>query len=102
MMSGLYAIVTRDKPGAGAVRKEKLMQHLAHVEKVLDRIAVAGPLRDDAGNFVGSLLVVKAESVEDARAFLEQDPYFRADIWDRIEISAFNAAAGDWVGGKTW
>jgi hypothetical protein len=62
----------------------------------------AGPLRDAEGNFTGSLVVVKAESEEDARAFLTNDPYFKADIWSSIEIRAFNAAAGDWVGGKTW
>lgn len=101
-MAGLYAIITRDKPGAAAIRKEKLAEHLAHVETCLDRIAIAGPMRDDNGDFVGSLLVVKAESEEDARAFLEQDPYYHADIWSSIDISAFAAAAGEWVGGKTW
>jgi len=101
-MSGYYAIITRDKPGAAATRMEKLKEHLAHIETALDRLAVAGPLRDEAGGFTGSLLVVKADSAAEARALLEADPYFRADIWSDIEIRAFNAAAGDWVGGKTW
>lgn len=101
-MSGYYAIITRDKPGAAATRMEKLKEHLAHIETALERLAVAGPLRDEAGGFTGSLLVVKADSAAEARALLEADPYFRADIWSDIEIRAFNAAAGDWVGGKTW
>ncbi len=98
----LFAIVTRDRPGAAAIRKERLQAHLAHVEATLDRLAIAGPLRDEDGNFVGSLLVVKADSAEDARALLEADPYFQADIWSEIRISAFSAAAGEWVGGKGW
>lgn len=101
-MAGLYAIITRDNPSAIAIRKEKLAEHLAHVETCLDRIAIAGPLRDEAGAFVGSLLVVKAASEAEARAFIEQDPYYHAGIWSSIEISAFAAAAGEWVGGKTW
>jgi uncharacterized protein YciI len=101
-MSKLYAIITKDKPGATATRMEKLKEHLAHVETSLDRLAIAGPLRDEDGNFTGSLLVVKAESEADARALLASDPYYKADIWSDIEIRAFNAAAGDWVGGKTW
>jgi len=101
-MSGFYAIITHDKPGATATRMEKLKEHLAHIEAGLDRLAVAGPLRDAQGNFTGSLLVVKAESEADARALLEQDPYYKAQIWSDIEIRAFNAAAGDWVGGKSW
>lgn len=101
-MSTLYAIMITDKPGSKATRMGKLKDHLAHIEKVLDRIAIAGPLRHPDGEFAGSLLVIKAESEADARAFLEQDPYFAADIWSDIRIEAFNGAAGDWVGGKTW
>ena len=101
-MSKFYAIIARDKPGAAATRMEKLKAHLAHVEAGLDRLAVAGPLRDEEGNFTGSLLVVKAESEAEARALLEADPYYKAQIWSDVEIRAFNAAAGDWVGGKAW
>lgn len=101
-MPKLYTIITKDKPGATATRMEKLKEHLAHVETNLDRLAVAGPLRDEDGYFTGSLLVVKADSEADARALLETDPYYKADIWSDIEIRAFNAAAGEWVGGKTW
>lgn len=101
-MSKFYAIVTRDKPDSKPERMEKLKEHLAHIEAGLDRLAVAGPLRDADGNFVGSLLVVKADSEADARALLEADPYYKADIWSDIQISEFSAAAGDWVGGKTW
>lgn len=101
-MSKFYAIITRDRPGAQATRMEKLREHLAHVEEHMDSLAVAGPLRDEAGAFTGSLLVVKAESEAEARELLKSDPYFKADIWSDIEVRAFNAAAGEWVGGKTW
>lgn len=101
-MSKFYAIITRDKPGAAVTRMEKLKDHLAHIEQTLDTLAVAGPLRDEEANFTGSLLVVKAESEAEARKLLEADPYYKAQIWSDIEIRAFNAAAGDWVGGKTW
>jgi uncharacterized protein YciI len=101
-VSKFYAIVARDRPGAAAIRTEKLKQHLAHVEGHLDRLAVAGPMRDEAGAFTGSLLIVKAESEADARALLEADPYYQAGIWNDIDVRAFGAVAGDWVGGKTW
>jgi uncharacterized protein YciI len=101
-MSKFYAIIARDKPGAASIRMEKLKEHLAHVEGCLSRLAVAGPLRDEAGAFTGSLLIVKAESEADARALLEADPYYHAGIWNDIDVRAFGAVAGDWVGGKTW
>lgn len=101
-MSKFYAIIARDRPGAASIRTEKLKQHLAHVETHLDRLAVAGPMRDETGAFTGSLLIVKADSEADARALLEADPYYQAGIWNDIDVRAFGAVAGDWVGGKTW
>jgi uncharacterized protein len=97
-----YAIVARDRPGAAAIRQAARADHLAHVEANMDRYAVAGPLRDEVGDIIGSLLIVYADSAVEARAFLSLDPYFIVDLWGDIAIDAFNPAAGDWVGGKTW
>ena len=101
-MEKLYSIVCRDKPDALPIRKEKLREHLAHIENVMDRIAVAGPLYDENEKFVGSLLVVKAASAADAQAFLAQDPYYQADIWESVAIHHLSSVAGEWVGGKSW
>src|SRR5687768_8391105 len=101
-MSQAYAIVARDKPNMKAVRMALLKDHLAHIETHLHRLLVAGPLKDAQGNFLGSLLIVRAESMEDASLLLQRDPYYAAGIWADVTISAFSAAAGDWVGGKTW
>lgn len=102
MSKKLYAIIAHDKPGAMAARMEHLQAHLAHVEAHLQDLAVAGPLKDESGAVTGSLLVVHADSEAEARAMLATDPYFSADIWERIEVRAFTAAAGTWVGGKNW
>lgn len=101
-MSIYFAIITHDRPGAGPIRMERLKEHLAHIEANLARFAVAGPLRDGQGAPNGSLLVVKADSEAEARAFLESDPYFAAGVWADIRIAPFSAVAGDWVGGKAW
>ena len=101
-MTKFYAIITKDKPGATVTRMAKLKEHLAHVEATIDQLAIAGPLRDEDGNFTGSLLVVKAESEAEARAMLAKDPYFHADSWSDVQVRAFGASAGAWVGGKTW
>ena len=95
-------MICRDKPGALALRMSHIAAHLAHVEGNLDQFLVAGPLRDAEGQICGSLLVIKADSEADAQAFLAKDPYFAADIWAEVEIRAFNAVAGDWVGGRAW
>lgn len=101
-MSALYMVVSRDAPGAGPIRAAARDAHFAHVETILDKVAVAGPLKDADGNFTGSLVVLHADSEAAARAILEADPYFKAGVWDEIRIEAFTAAAGSWIGGKIW
>lgn len=97
-----YAIYCTDKPGSAAQRDPLKQAHLKHVEEHIDRYLIAGPLKDGNGNVIGSLIIVKAENAADARAFLESDPYYGGDFWADIAINEYYAAAGDWVGGKTW
>lgn len=101
-MAELYAIMAWDGPGGSAARTEFRTAHFAHIETIMDKIAIAGPLYDDAGGFAGSLVVVHANSREDAEAILKSDPYFTGGVWDRWDIHRFLGAAGEWVGGKTW
>ncbi len=96
-----YACWCRDGQGSNAKRDALRPVHLAHIEAHVDRFFAIGPLKD--GDLtVGSLMIVKADSVDDARNLLAQDPYFGADIWESIEIEPFLAVAGDWLGGIAW
>ncbi|WP_379554299.1 YciI family protein [Qipengyuania sp. DGS5-3] len=97
----LFAFYCRDGDHAPEAREKLLSAHLAHVEANIDRYAVAGPLKRGEET-VGSLLVIKADSEDDARAFFEQDPYFEAGVWQSIRVEEFRGVAGDWVGGAAW
>lgn len=101
-MSKLFAIVCRDVPDSAAARAEHRAAHFDRVVDILDQLAIAGPLKDDEGKIVGSLVVVHAATKEEARAILEGDPYFGANVWAECAIHEFIAAAGTWVGGKNW
>ena len=93
----------RDGPGGAALRREHLAAHLAFVEKHLETILVAGPLFDEAEREMnGSLYVLDLPDVDSARAFLAQDPYFRAGLWAELEFRPFRGVAGRWVGGRNW
>lgn len=102
-MSGLYTIVCRDKSGSKPTRMALLNDHITHIDTVFDRIKIAAPLRDDADEaFTGALLVITATSIADARAFIEADPYFKAEIWESVQIDKLGMSAGEWIGGKPW
>ncbi len=95
-------VVCGDRPGAhiARIRQETLQEHLAHVEKTIDDLLVAGPIFSDDGKSVrGSVLIYKTHSRQVAQTMLEADPYYKADIWQDISYHVFYGAAGDAVGG---
>jgi uncharacterized protein len=97
-----FCIYAWDMPNSAPLRRDARDAHFAHIETVLDKIDVAGPLKNDDGDNIGSLFIVKVANRADAEAFLRADPYFAAGIWQRWEIHPFLPAAGKWIGGKTW
>jgi uncharacterized protein YciI len=42
----------------------------------------------------GSLLILEAESLEDARAFNLDDPYQKAGLFASVQVTAFKATIG--------
>lgn len=101
-MARHFAILAWDDTDGAAKRAEYRAAHFAHIENIIDSIAIAGPLKDDNGKFVGSMVVVNANDRDAAQAILKSDPYFVGGVWRKWEIFPFLAAAGQWVGGKTW
>jgi len=97
-----FAIYCTDKPDTAQQRLDARGAHFAHIEAALGNFFIAGPLLDDKGVTVGSLMILKAADAKQARKQLEADPYFDAAIWADIRIKEFIPAAGDWIGGKIW
>ncbi len=97
----LFAFLCRDGENGKTLRERLLEDHLAYIESVMEKIAVAGPLKD-GDTTVGSLLIIKAENEAEARKTFEGDPYFAAGVWHSIRVDHFLGVAGDWVGGAAW
>jgi len=49
------------------------------------KVILAGPLTDGAG----SLILIEADSLEEARAFAADDPYVTEGIFARYEVHPF-------------
>jgi uncharacterized protein YciI len=91
---GLYVLVCNDKPDSLELRLANREDHLAYARGFADRLKVAGPLLDEAGNMAGSLLILEAESLEGARAFNRDDPYQKAGLFASVQVTAFKATIG--------
>ncbi len=89
-------------PEPAQLREDLAQAHFAHIETAMDKILIAGPLKNEDGIAIGSMLVFNVESEAEARELLAQDPYAGAKIWKTVEVRKFLTAAGDWIGGKIW
>jgi uncharacterized protein len=101
-MTGYFVVFAWDTPSSLGARAAANAEHFAHIETIMDKIAVAGPMKDREGQNIGSLLLFKVASYDEAEALLHADPYFKARVWERWEIHPFLPAAGEWIGGKIW
>ena len=99
----LVKCTDRDGDDVDDLREEQMAGHLAHIEAIVDQIAMAGPLKDAAGEkIVGSMLVYRTDDLEQAKAWLDGDSYARCGIWGTIEWSRLVQAVGTLAGGVTW
>jgi uncharacterized protein YciI len=89
----LYALIARDKAGALDVRKANREAHLAYIDET-GVVAQAGPLLDDDGGMIGSLVILDVADMNAAQAWAAQDPYARAGLFESVEIVAWKKIIG--------
>ncbi|MFN0265073.1 YciI family protein [Tepidamorphus sp. 3E244] len=92
----LFAAICRDKPDSLEIRMNARPAHLEHLKTHADSVRLAGPLlADDGETPCGSLLVIEAEDVIEARKILDADPYADAGLFETIELSPWKWVVGN-------
>lgn len=92
-----YLIKGSDHPGTLAKRQEARPDHLKRLRELLDdgRLLLAGPIpaidAEDPGpaGFVGSVIIAEFDSLEDARAWADADPYVAAGVYAQMSVEPF-------------
>lgn len=90
----LYAVICLDKPDSLALRQKVRPDHLAYVTGQNLAVPVAGALRDEADAMIGSLIVIEADSLEEAEAFSLADPYRMAGLFESVTIRRWTISLG--------
>ena len=89
-----YSIISTDVPDSLPLRKEARPAHIERLEslRAQGRLLVAGPFpaldTPDPGEagFQGSLVIAEFDSLEQAKAWAEADPYVAAGVYDSVEV----------------
>ncbi|MGD9867844.1 MAG: YciI family protein [Hyphomicrobiales bacterium] len=83
----LYTLICTDKPDMLAVRQDTRAAHLEFLKGLGDRLKAGGPfIAGDGETPIGSLVIIEASSLEDAKKIASQDPYARAGLFQSVDI----------------
>ncbi len=82
-----FVILGFDGLDAQATRKIHRPEHLARLQHLYEqgRVLLAGPLADKTG----SLIIIEADSLEDANRIAQEDPYTVNGVFQRVEVHPF-------------
>ena len=93
----LYAIISQDHEDSLAERLKARPDHLARLQSLQEagRLVLAGPHpaidSNDPGDagFTGSLVVAEFDSLEQAQAWADSDPYVAAGVYAGVTVKPF-------------
>jgi uncharacterized protein YciI len=66
-----------------------------HLGQASYKISLFGLLRDKSGQRSGYLAVIKAKDFDDAETFLKESPFYRNELYERVEVAEFSVEIGD-------
>lgn len=89
-----FILTCIDKPNSHDVRMAAREGHLAYVRARLDQVKLGGPLLNDAGDMIGSMLILDMADRAAVEAFAASDPYGLAGLFERVDIQPFRVTVG--------
>lgn len=93
----LYAVISEDIENSLELRLSVRPEHVERLVALKDsgRLVLAGPHpaidSDDPGTngFTGSLIVAEFDSLEEAKAWADSDPYIGAGVYKSVTVKPF-------------
>ena len=86
----LYAIIAQDQPNGVEHRMAVRPTHLEHLKALGDKLVFAGPFIDSDDKPSGSLMVIEAASLEEAKAMAAADPFAKQKVFASYEVKRWN------------
>lgn len=92
-----YAIISEDIENSLELRMKTRPAHIERLKKLHEqgRVLLVGPHpaidSEDPGEagFTGSLIVASFDSLEDAKAWADDDPYLKAGVYQKVVVKPF-------------
>jgi uncharacterized protein YciI len=89
-----YLVAGLFKPGSDERAIALHDQFNDHIGQASEKIDLFGLLRGRDGQRKGYLAFIRAESFDEAEAFLKESPFYQDDLYERVEVAEFVAEVG--------
>ncbi|MEO9296967.1 YciI family protein [Devosia alba] len=93
----LFVFIGKDKPGGLEHRLAVRPTHLEHLASLGEKLRLAGALWDENDQAEGSVMVLEADSLEQARALFAADPFVTEGVFASWEVKLWNLAINHMV-----
>ena len=90
----LFVLTCIDKPGSLELRMATREAHFAYARSRPGMVKLGGPFLDESGDMAGSLIIIEAQDIEEARRFSAQDPYTLAGLFQSVDVRPWRATFG--------
>lgn len=87
------ALICTDNTNALQTRLDNRSAHLSYIEAT-GTVEMAGPFLNSDGKMTGSLIILTVESLADAQAWADGDPYAKAGLFSSVTISEWKKVIG--------
>ncbi len=81
----LAALICIDKTGHLQTRLDTRPAHVDYLKQT-GVVSQAGPFLNEAGEMIGSLVILDVASLADAEAWAAADPYAKAGLFEQVTI----------------
>ncbi|MCM2293423.1 YciI-like protein [Allorhizobium sp. BGMRC 0089] len=88
----IFAVICNDKPNHLDLRMATRPPHVEWLNglNANGTLKIGGPFLDANGKPCGSMLLIAAETLEDAKAIAAEDPYAKAGLFETVDIRPYN------------
>ena len=90
-----YAVHYLDRANAGDIRQQHREAHIAYRKGLGQGLLLAGPLLSEEAKPIGSLVLIEAGTLEEAKAIAHADPYAAAGLFDKILVHGYKIMANN-------
>ncbi len=93
-----YAIQTKDKAGSSQIRADNRAVHIEYLTANKSLLLAAGALiEDDGTGGNGGLLIVDTDDRKEAQRFIDNDPFTKAGLFEKVTVTRWRKAFFDKV-----